>query len=156
MDYSAIFPCTILFFLIYMSMVVAIEVWCHYIHSVCVWWWWLSVGKSSFSKCSSADVGVEKERVWKSVSAWINQIISWLITTLPRGGGAAAGAMGFVYALKTELSFCLCSHEPCFSARAADGFIMVCGTHLIIVPRHHLALRPHFYSTPWPACELDS
>ena len=46
MDYSAIFPCTILFFLIYMSMVVAIEVWCHYIHSVCVCvWWWLSVGK---------------------------------------------------------------------------------------------------------------
>ena len=85
MDYSAIFPCTILFFLIYMSMVVAIEVWCHYIHSVCVWWW-LSVGKSSFSKCSSADVGVEKERVWKSVSSWINQIISRLITTLPLNG----------------------------------------------------------------------
>jgi hypothetical protein len=24
------------------------------------------------SKCTSADVGVEKERIWRSVSAWIN------------------------------------------------------------------------------------
>lgn len=50
----------------------------------------------------------KKERVWRSVSAWINQsIISiCLITSLPLNGmkeGAATGGKGvFVYALKTQ------------------------------------------------------
>ena len=151
MDYSAIFPCTILFFLIYMSMVVAIEVWCHYIHSVCVWWWWLSVGKSSFSKCSSADVGVEKERVWKSVSSWINQIISRLITTLPLNGMRGVqrqGPWGLFMRSRQSCLFAFAAMEPCFSARAADALswcvehtlslclaITLLSVH-IFIPRH--------------------
>ena len=113
------------------------------LHTQCVCvWWWLSVGKSSFSKCSSADVGVEKERVWKSVSSWINQIIIRLITTLPLNGMRGVqrqGPWGLFMRSRQSCLFAFAAMEPCFSARAADGFIMVCGTHLIIVPRHHLA-----------------
>jgi hypothetical protein len=65
---------------------------------------------------ASADVGVGKERVWKSVSARINQINNQLPNYLPAlkrnvaGVQLAAAAGGFVYALKTEASFFrLCS-----------------------------------------------
>ena len=77
----------------------------------------------------SADVvGAEKERVWRSVSAWINQSIIriCLITSLPLNGmkeGQLQWQGEFCLCTQDRGVFCLCSccSQPRFSARAASA-----------------------------------
>jgi len=114
---------------------------------------------SSFSKCSSADVGVEKERVWKSVSAGINQIISWLITTLPLNGMRGVQRQG-------PWGLFMRSRQSCLFAFAAMSHALVLEQLTLY---HGVWNTPYHCASPSPcspstflfhamagACELDS
>ena len=109
-------------------MVVAIdEVWCHS-HTQCM----VAVSGKSCSKCSSADVGVEKEKIWRSVSVWINQLITKpnYLSALTRHEGGSCRGCGDLFMHSRQRGLLVALRHALVQA---DALLCGTGTDLIIM-----------------------